>query len=116
MVNITSSHTVTQRLSTGNQLLDQYFQQIPADQVPAGLERQVQMQSLGSGFVIHPAGYIITNEHVIERGTDIQCVFVNGDKLAATVIATDNEHDLAVLKVNPPNPSRHFTLGIPPKT
>ncbi len=102
VVNITSSHTITGRISTGNPVFDT----IPLD-VFTPEERQkligtAQLQSLGSGFVIHPSGYIITNEHVVEAGTDIQCVFSNGDKLAAQVIATDNEHDLAVLKVTPP--------------
>jgi serine protease Do len=97
VVNITSSRTMTIRNSTGNPIFDSMF---PPEYLGT---RQVQTSSLGSGFVIHPAGYIITNEHVVEQGTDIQCVFSNGDKLEAQVIATDDEHDLAVLKVNPPD-------------
>jgi serine protease Do len=95
VVNITSSRIMTVRMGTGNDLFDRM---LPPDALPT---RQVQTQSLGSGFVIHPAGYIVTNEHVVEEGTDVQCVFSNGDKLTAQVIATDNEHDLAVLKVVP---------------
>ena len=95
VVNITSSHTMTLRVGTGNDLFDRM---LPPEALPT---KQVQKQSLGSGFVIHPAGYIVTNEHVVEEGTDVQCVFSNGDKLVAQVIATDNEHDLAVLKVVP---------------
>ena len=95
VVNITSSRIMTVRVSTGNDLFDRM---LPPDQLPT---RQVQASSLGSGFVIHPAGYIVTNEHVVEEATDIQCVFCNGEKLEAQVIATDNEHDLAVLKVSP---------------
>ncbi|HVT79597.1 MAG TPA: trypsin-like peptidase domain-containing protein [Phycisphaerae bacterium] len=95
VVNITSSRIVTARVSSGNPMIDQQYPFLLPTQ-------QVQASSLGSGFVIHPAGYIITNEHVIDQGMEVQCVFSNGDKLAAQVIATDNEHDLAVLKVTPP--------------
>jgi serine protease Do len=107
VVNITSSRTMTVRGSTGNPIFDSM---LPPEALGT---RQVQTSSLGSGFVIHPAGYIVTNEHVVEQGTDIQCVFCNGDKLEAQVIATDNEHDLAVLKVTPPagKPLTAIALG-----
>ena len=101
VVNITSSRIITAQVSTGNEIFDRFapqFQRVPA-------------QSLGSGFVIHPSGYIITNEHVVEEGTDVQCVFSDGQKLAAQVIATDNEHDLAVLKVQPKTPLHAIALG-----
>jgi len=94
VVNIVSSRLMTVRVGSGNDLFDRMMPQA----LPMA---QVQRQSLGSGFVIHPAGYIVTNEHVVEEATDVQCVFFNGDKLSAQVIATDNEHDLAVLKVVP---------------
>jgi serine protease Do len=111
VVNITSSHTVSQRVSTGNPVFDMMpLEMLPPNLLPRAIGT-AQLQSLGSGFVIHPAGYIITNEHVIEQGTDIQCVFSNGDKLEAQVIATDEEHDLAVLKVSPPKPLKAMALG-----
>jgi S1-C subfamily serine protease len=93
VVNISSTRIVTARVGTGDEIFDRFF---------GGQIRQVPAQSLGSGFVIHPAGYIVTNEHVVDEATDVQVLFSNGDKLAAQVIATDNEHDLAVLKVSPP--------------
>jgi serine protease Do len=105
VVNITSSKIMTVRVSTGNDFFDRM---LPPDQLPT---RQVQAQSLGSGFVIHSAGFIVTNEHVVEDATDIQCVFSNGDKLEAQVLAADNEHDLAVLKVIPQKPLKAAPLG-----
>jgi serine protease Do len=101
VVNITSSRLITAQVSTGNEVFDRFAPQY----------RQVPAQSLGSGFVIHPSGYIITNEHVVEEGTDVQCVFFDGQKLPAQVIATDNEHDLAVLKVQPKAPLHAIALG-----
>jgi serine protease Do len=102
VVNISSTRLVTARVGTGDPIFDRFT---------GGQIRQVPAQSLGSGFVIHPAGYIVTNEHVIDEATQVNVQFSNGDKLEATVIATDNEHDLAVLKVNPKKPLAAVTLG-----
>ncbi len=101
VVNITANKIVSAHVNTGNDFFDRY----------SGLTQLVPAQSLGSGFVIHSSGYIITNEHVVEEGTDVSCVFSNGDKLSAQVIATDNEHDLAILKVEPPQPLHAIVLG-----
>lgn len=57
----------------------------------------------GSGFVIRPDGYIVTNNHVVDLGTDgggIEVVFANGDSAPATIVGTNASYDLAVLKVN----------------
>jgi serine protease Do len=102
VVNISSTRIVTARVGTGDPVFDRFT---------GGQIRQVPAQSLGSGFVIHPAGYIITNEHVIDEATEVNVQFSNGDKLDATVIATDNEHDLAVLKVSPKKPLTAVALG-----
>lgn len=93
VVNISSTRIVTARVGTGDQVFDRFF---------GGQIRQVPAQSLGSGFVIHPAGYIVTNEHVVDEATEVEVAFSDGSKLPAQVIATDTEHDLAVLKVEPP--------------
>jgi S1-C subfamily serine protease len=55
--------------------------------------------SLGSGIVIDPRGYILTNEHVVLRASRIQIRFADRRKLAAEVIGTDPGSDLALLKV-----------------
>lgn len=57
------------------------------------------VQSLGSGFVIDPAGYIVTNNHVIEGADEITVNFVNGDALDAKLIGTDPKTDIALLKL-----------------
>jgi serine protease Do/2-alkenal reductase len=57
-------------------------------------------EALGSGFVIDPAGYIVTNNHVINGATAVTVTFQDGTILPATVIGTDKDGDLAVLKVN----------------
>ena len=57
------------------------------------------VQSLGSGFVIDPAGYIVTNNHVIEGADEITVNFANGDALDARLIGTDPKTDIALLKL-----------------
>ncbi|MFT4180837.1 MAG: Do family serine endopeptidase [Rhizobium sp.] len=63
-----------------------------------------KVSSLGSGFVIDPSGYIVTNNHVIEGADDIEVIFPNGTKLKAKLIGTDTKTDLSVLKVEPKHP------------
>ncbi|MBP2019925.1 S1-C subfamily serine protease [Symbiobacterium terraclitae] len=55
----------------------------------------------GSGFVVDPAGYILTNYHVVEYAQNITVKFLDGTALSATVVGTDRTSDLAVLKVDP---------------
>jgi len=54
----------------------------------------------GSGFVFDENGYIVTNNHVVDGGRDFEVVFASGERLAADVIGTDVDSDLAVIKVD----------------
>ncbi|EJC80173.1 periplasmic serine protease, Do/DeqQ family [Rhizobium leguminosarum bv. trifolii WSM2297] len=69
------------------------------------------VSSLGSGFVIDPTGYIVTNNHVIEGADDIEVNFANGSKLKAKLIGTDTKTDLSVLKVEPKAPLKSVKFG-----
>ena len=62
-----------------------------------GFERQ---GSLGSGFVISADGYIVTNNHVIEKADTITITFSNGRELQAKLVGRDRDTDIAVLKVS----------------
>ena len=65
-----------------------------------GEQGNTQPQSgLGSGVVVSPAGYLLTNNHVVEGADDIEVMFNDGSVMKATVIGTDPETDLAVLRV-----------------
>ena len=64
--------------------------------------QKVPVQSLGSGFVINPAGYIVTNAHVIRQAEKITVTFADKSQYDATVISSDPDFDLAVLKIEPP--------------
>ena len=56
----------------------------------------------GSGFVIDKQGHIVTNQHVIADGGDIEVDFPSGEKAFATLVGSDPDSDLAVLKVDVP--------------
>ena len=76
-----------------------------------GDQAQSQRQSgLGSGVVVSPAGYILTNNHVVEGADDIEVMLNDGRVVKARVIGTDPETDLAVLKVDLDNLTA-ITLG-----
>ena len=66
------------------------------------LERQVQ--SMGSGFVISPSGYIVTNDHVAGSASQITIAFPDGTTLPARLVGSDPGTDLALLKVDPEEP------------
>ena len=53
----------------------------------------------GTGFIIHPQGYVLTAQHVIDNAKDIEIRFADMHRLAAKVVASDPQVDLALLKV-----------------
>lgn len=57
------------------------------------------VQSQGSGFIISPDGYVVTNNHVVENATDVTVTTDDGKSLPATVVGTDKKTDLALLKI-----------------
>ena len=57
-------------------------------------------QVSGSGVIISPDGYIVTNNHVVENAKDLSVILSDGTKLPAQLISTDIFSDLAVLKVD----------------
>ncbi len=65
------------------------------------IPRQRVQRSLGSGVIVRPNGVIVTNNHVIRGGTEIQVVLSDGREFEADIVLSDEKTDLAVLKVNP---------------
>src|SRR5205085_11818725 len=66
--------------------------------------RPRRVQSLGSGFIIDPAGYIVTNNHVIDGADEITVILSDKTSLPATLVGKDDKTDLALLKVNSKQP------------
>ncbi|NBX52060.1 MAG: Do family serine endopeptidase [Proteobacteria bacterium] len=59
-----------------------------------------KITSIGSGFIISPDGYIVTNGHVIEDSVDININLHDGSKYKAKLVGVDKKTDLALLKIN----------------
>src|SRR6478672_3251741 len=95
VVNIYTSKAVRARNPLlDDSILQRYF--------PALAERAPSRRatSLGSGVIVAPEGYVLTNHHVIDGADDIELVLADGRELHATVRGVDPESDLAVLKVD----------------
>lgn len=60
-------------------------------------------QATGTGFIVRSDGVILTNEHVVDDAVDVSVTLASGRSLEAQVLATDTDHDLAVLKVSTGN-------------
>ena len=63
--------------------------------------------SLGSGFVIDPSGFVVTNNHVIAEADEIKVIFSDNAEYAATLIGRDPQTDLALLKIEGDDPFPH---------
>lgn len=58
-------------------------------------------EGMGSGFVVDPDGYILTNNHVVQGADTITVILANDKEFTATVIGTDISTDVALIKINP---------------
>jgi serine protease Do len=75
--------------------------------------RERTLSSLGSGFIIHPRGYIVTNSHVIAGADEITIIMPDDQNTSYTAhkIAVDPTSDLAVVKIDTDHPMPTVTLG-----
>jgi serine protease DegQ len=69
--------------------------------------------SLGSGVIVSPDGYILTNHHVVEAADQIEVALADGRKAKAHVIGSDPETDIAVIKIELPGNLPAITFGHP---
>jgi serine protease Do len=90
--------------------MDPFFQQF----FGPGFGQQARPQDqkeygLGSGVIVSKDGYILTNNHVVNKATDIEVQLLDGRKIKAKVVGTDKDTDVAVLKITAQDlPAVHF--------
>ena len=107
VVNISITKTVQQGPQVfqfgqrGRSPLDEFFEQFFNDpRMPAPFRQGPREQSsLGSGFIISPDGFIVTNNHVVEGADTISVKLQGGESYAAKVVGSDPETDLALVKI-----------------
>jgi serine protease Do len=73
--------------------------------------RDVPRRGAGSGFVIDPAGYILTNYHVVEDAERLTVKLADGRSLRARIVGSDPETDVALIKVESARPLQTVPLG-----
>lgn len=75
----------------GEDFFERFFGEIP--------ERELKQKSLGSGFIIDSEGYILTNNHVVEKADDIKVTLTNGKDYKAEIVGRDPSTDIALIKI-----------------
>jgi len=127
VVNINTESTIkTQRRRRGGQMpedpdggggMDDFFNRFfggPGGQGGPGGDNSIRERSLGSGVVVDPKGYIVTNRHVVEKADRIRVRLQDdppGVQHDAKVIGQDQETDLAVIKIDMDRPVPSARLG-----
>jgi len=101
VVNISSSKVVRNQQMPNGMFDDPFFRQFFGGRMPQQQQPRAQREtSLGSGVVVSPDGYIITNNHVVEGATDVKVAFFDKHEYPAKIVGADKYTDVAVLKID----------------
>ncbi len=111
VANIRTERLTSQRhddpfFGSRNELIERFFEEFFGQS-----QKQMVERPLGSGVIIDEEGYIVTNEHVVNRATKIKVRLSDGRDFEATMISSDPISDLAVLKINSPTPLPYAKMG-----
>jgi Do/DeqQ family serine protease len=113
VVNISSRQEARRRPSPfSNHGINPFFEHFFRDFFEPGAPRRYSRSSLGSGVIIDGSrGFILTNAHVIENAGAITVSLMDEREFDATVVGTDPDSDLAVLKIQSPQPLPSVSMG-----
>ena len=84
-----------------------FFNRFFKGQIP----KEFRQRSLGSGFIIDKDGFILTNNHVVEKSDDIKVKLADGQEFEAKIIGRDPKTDLALIKIDANTPLTPVPLG-----
>jgi serine protease Do len=115
VVNISSSRVTKQETSGmqgGQPPMDPFFRQFFGDEGSRrfNIPKERREKSLGSGVIVSPEGYVLTNNHVVDHATEITVTLRDKREMKAQVVGTDPRTDIAVLKIDGTS-FRYVTLG-----
>ncbi len=97
VVNISSTKTMQKQRAPFDELFDFL------NPFPDGRSKKWKEQSLGSGVIVTSDGYIVTNNHVIEKADDIRVMFVDKRSYKAKIVGSDSKTDIAIIKIEANN-------------
>ena len=102
IVNISTTRVIKTRDEAPFDFFDDpFFRRFFGDQVPhPNVPKEHKEQSLGSGVIVSEDGYIVTNNHVIEKAQEIKVLLLNKKDYKAKVIGADPKTDIAVIKID----------------
>ncbi len=102
VVNISTTRVIKSREETPFDLFDDpFFRRFFGDQFPhPNVPKEHKEQSLGSGVIVSDDGYIVTNNHVIEKAQEIKVLLSNKKDYKAKLIGADPKTDIAVIKID----------------
>ncbi len=82
----------------------EFFKRFGIPNAPGGrMQPQPQMRGLGSGFIVSPDGYIVTNAHVVDGASEVTVKLTDRREFTAKVIGTDKRTDIALIKIDATN-------------
>ncbi|MGE5807743.1 MAG: DegQ family serine endoprotease [Nitrospirota bacterium] len=102
VVNISTTRVIKSREEAPFDLFDDpFFKRFFGDQFPhPNIPKEHKEQSLGSGVIVSDDGYIVTNNHVIEKAQEIKVLLLNKKDYTAKLIGADPKTDIAVIKID----------------
>ena len=75
------------------------------------MPKEQKRRSLGSGFIVSPDGYILTNNHVVEKADEVTVTLLDKEEFKAKVVGTDPKIDIALIKIDTKKKLTYVTLG-----
>jgi serine protease Do len=75
------------------------------------MPREQKRRSLGSGFIVSPDGYILTNNHVVEKADEVTVTLLDKEEFKAKVVGTDPKLDIALIKIDTKKKLSYVALG-----